>query len=678
VGDRGYRADGPVSGRGHAPVAWAPRRLLLTFYPLTYVALVLLLRREATSFSVSTWLDGAIAGLGAAAVCAAFAFHSVLLDAGGSTLSVATNLAYPIGDVLLLVMVVGGTAIMPGRTSVSWLMLAGGFAIVVAGDTSDLFSSSIGATHFGSLANAVGWPTYALLASMAVWLPKTPPEQLLERRPPGFVLPALASTAALVVLFVGSLRHVTGVSVGLALATLVAAGVRSGLTFGALRRLTEERQMQAVTDQLTGLLNRRALFHTLDVLLAENPEAGSAPKSLSFLFIDLNRFKEVNDSFGHAAGDDLLRQLGARLIGSLRSTDLFVRLGGDEFAVVLPDSDADYAVMVAQRLASRLEETFYIDGVRARIGASIGIAVAPRDATNAADLVRCADLAMYRAKLAGQDFAIFQSDLDGDGDKLLLAEELHVAIEQHELVLHYQPQADVSTGTIVSVEALLRWPHPRLGFVPPPAFLTLAEESDLMGPLTEMVLGDALAQCAAWRTAGESVTVSVNVSPTNLLDPDFIAMVKRALHRNGLPPQALVLEITETSAISDLDRSKAIIEELHNFGVIVSVDDFGAGFTSLAYLGSLAVGELKLDRSFITELATAVGGRDVALVQSTIELAHSLGLRVVAEGVEDVETLDLLRNLGCDLAQGYLISKPKPADRLDLRATNHLGVVSSA
>jgi diguanylate cyclase len=641
----------------------------LAFYPVTYAALVVRFRREVRKLSMSTWLDGAIAGVGAAAVCAAFAFHGVQLDAGGSGLSVATNLAYPIGDLLLLVMVVGGTVILPGRTTAPWLMLAGAFAINVIGDTFNLFSSSLGSTHIGTFVNAVAWPTYILVVSAAVWVPESPPERLVDRRASGFALPAIAAAAALAILFVGSMHHVGRVALALAAVTLLTAGIRSGITLLALRKLNEERHRQAITDQLTGLRNRRALFNLLDVLLPEEPEPDVPPRQLSFLFIDLNRFKEVNDSFGHAAGDELLRQLGTRLNGSLRSADLFVRLGGDEFAVVLPDSDADYAAMVAQRLASRLEETFLIDGVRARIGASIGIAVAPQDATNSADLLRCADHAMYRAKLAGQHFAIFQEDLDGDGDKLRLAEELRVAIEERQFVLHYQPQANLLTGDIVAVEALLRWPHPRLGFVPPPAFLPLAEESDLMGPLTKMVLEDATAQCAVWRAAGQIVTVSVNVSPTNLLEPGFTAMVKRALEANQLPPEALVLEVTETSAISDLDRSKAVIEEMRDFGVVVSVDDFGAGFTSLAYLGSLAVGELKLDRSFITELATASAGRDVALVQSTIELAHSLGLRVVAEGVEDVASLELLSSIGCDLAQGYLISKPQAAGDLDFEAS---------
>src|SRR5579875_3229185 len=642
----------------------------LAFYPVTYAALALLLRRELGVVGAATWLDGAIAGLGAAAVCAAFAFQGVAHAAGGSPLSVAVNLAYPIGDLLLLIMVVGGTAILPGRRSAPWLMLAAGFAAIVVGDTFNLFASSIGATHVGTLFNGLAWPTYIVLVSASVWLPERAAAPAAdpgaEPRTPGFLLPALAAGAAVAIPFVATVHHVGPAALALAAAALVAAGVRSGLTFGALRRLTEERHRQAVTDHLTGLRNRRALARLLGELLPTTSDPDVSARQLAFLFIDLSHFKEVNDSFGHSAGDELLRQLGARLQGSLRSADLLVRLGGDEFAVVLQDADADYGAMVAQRLAARLEEPFLVDGVRVRVGASIGIAVAPQDATTPSELLRCADHAMYRAKLAGQNFAIFNEDLDGDGDKLRLAEELRVAVEERHFELHYQPQVDLLTGEIVAVEALLRWPHPRLGFVPPPAFLPLAEESDLMGPLTELVLDEATRQCAAWRAAGHALTVSVNVSPTNLVDPRFTATVKRTLERNGLPPEGLVLEVTETSAISNLERSKAVIEEMRAFGVTVSVDDFGAGFTSLAYLGSLAVGELKLDRSFVTELATAAAGRDVAIVQSTLELAHSLGLRVVAEGGEDIASLELLRDLGCDLAQGYLISRPKPASELDL------------
>ena len=321
---------------------------------------------------------------------------------------------------------------------------------------------------------------------------------------------------------------------------------------------------------------------------------------------------------------------------------------------------------MAGRLTAQIEEPFTLDAVRVQIGASIGIAVLPDDAVDAADLVRCADLAMYRAKLEGKRFAIYQEDLDGAANRMQLVEELRDAIEQRQLELHYQPQVDLATGDINSVEALVRWIHPRLGYVPPLEFIALAEDAGLMGALTAVVLDEALFQCASWRSAGREMAVSVNISASDLLNPDFPDLVARLLAGYGLGPEVLVLEMTETTAIADFKRSQHAIQKLHDLGLVVSVDDFGAGFTSLAYLGSLAVKELKLDRSFISRLADSKQGRDLALVTATVELAHALGLRVVAEGVEDHECLRLLSGLRCDLVQGYVISKPKPADQLEL------------
>jgi EAL domain-containing protein (putative c-di-GMP-specific phosphodiesterase class I) len=265
---------------------------------------------------------------------------------------------------------------------------------------------------------------------------------------------------------------------------------------------------------------------------------------------------------------------------------------------------------------------------------------------------------MYRAKLKGEPFALYDRDFDDSENLLHLAEELRVAIEQGGLLLHYQPQLNVRTGETMASEALLRWSHPRLGVVPPLKFLPLAEQAGLMGALTRWVLEHALAQCAAWRANGSEIAVSVNIAPTNLLEAGFSGLVRDLLERHGLPGYAVVLEITETSIITDFERAKLVIEELSEFGVVVSVDDFGMGFTSLAHLSSLAVRELKLDRTFITSLDS----RDLQLVRSTIDLGHALGLRVVAEGVEDSKTLALLTELGCDIAQGYFIGMPEPAD----------------
>jgi EAL domain-containing protein (putative c-di-GMP-specific phosphodiesterase class I) len=273
---------------------------------------------------------------------------------------------------------------------------------------------------------------------------------------------------------------------------------------------------------------------------------------------------------------------------------------------------------------------------------------------------------MYRAKADGKRFAIYQEDLDGAANRVQLVEELRAAIEGRELQLHYQPQVNLITGEIGSVEALVRWTHPRLGFIPPLEFIALAEDAGLMGALTALVLDEALAQCARWRADGHEITVAVNISASDLLDPGFPEQVEELLGRYALAPGALVLEMTETTAIADFERSQRAIQKLHDLGLVVSVDDFGAGFTSLAYLGSLAVKELKLDRSFITRLAETRQGRDLALVSATVELAHALGLRVVAEGVEDDLCLGLLSGLRCDLVQGYVISKPKPADQIEL------------
>jgi diguanylate cyclase (GGDEF)-like protein len=638
----------------------------LGFFPLAYVGIVLFIRGEVRRLSSPSWLDSIIAALGAAAVCAAFAFHSVLHSAGGSVLTVATNLAYPVGDLLLLALVVGSVTMLAGRGRMPWLLLAAGMTVDAVGDTFNLFGSGVGSSHVGVIANGIAWPTGILLVSMAMWVPSGRSNPLALQKPPGFVLPGLAATLCLAILVAGSLSHPGPVAIGLATATLVMVGIRLSLSIRSMRALTQKRQHQSVTDHLTGLGNRRFLFGMLDAFFAE--ETGSAPRQLAFLYIDLNGFKEINDSFGHPAGDELLRKLGERFRGPLSGSDALVRLGGDEFAVVLLDADADDAAKVAQRLTASLDEPFVVDAVRMRISASIGIARASVDAADSEDLLACADLAMYRAKLAGEPFAPYEHDFDDNGNLLLLVDELRIALAEGGLLLHYQPQLDMRTGGVHSVEALLRWPHPRLGMIPPLKFLPLAERAGLMRGLTEWVLAEALAQCASWRVREGAAAVSVNVSATNLVDAGFTAMVQDLLDRHGLPSEALVLEITETSIITEFDRATVVVEDLRNLGIVVSIDDFGTGFTSLAYLSGLPAGELKLDRTFITHLTSGERDRDLQLVRSTIELGHALGMRVVAEGIEDQGTLDLLRGLKCDVAQGYFIGRPEHAENIAFAA----------
>jgi diguanylate cyclase (GGDEF)-like protein len=650
----------------------------LLFYPTAYVGLVLILRREAGELVPATWLDGITAGLGAAAVCAAFLFSSVAssfvhTQLAHSPLGIAVNLAYPVGDLLLLALVIGATATFPGRPKLQWLVLAVACGVVVIGDSFNLVQLGHHDTTVANIANSVAWPTAILLISASMWLRPGPTDILVTKRTPGFLLPGLGSFCGLAILFFGTMHHVSPVALGLASATLITASVRAGLSVRRLRALTDERQRQSVTDHLTGLGNRRQLFNLLDAYFTDRRDPATPDTPIAFLFVDLDHFKEINDSFGHSAGDSLLRQLGPRLKGALRSTDVLVRVGGDELGVIITGGDAGYAVSVAERLLDRLTAPFHLDAVSVRISASIGIAVAPRDADDSAGLMRCADLAMYRAKLSGAPFEMYDAEIDDEGNRLRLVDELRVAVESGEFALHYQPQLNLRTRTVSTVEALLRWPHPRLGLVPPLDFLPLAEEAGLMRALTTIVLDQALTQCAAWRASGHDLTVSVNISITNLLDAEFIDLVRDQLLIHEVPASFLILEITETTIVRDFERCKSVIAQLRGLGIGISVDDFGAGFTSLAYLGNLAVSELKLDRSFITGLGTGQA-TDAALVRATIDLGHALGLRVVAEGIEDSATLNVLTGMGCDLAQGFFIGRPVPADQL----TDRPGFGSSA
>ena len=639
----------------------------LAFYPLAYVAIVLFMKRQSRKITATNWLDGAIAGFGAAAACAAFAFHSVFQSPGSSSAGTVVNLAYPIGDALLLGLIAGGFAVLSGRRKLPWILLATGLAINVVGDASNVLPSSLGATAFGEFANAVAWPIAIVLMSMAVWIRPAPVNPLIPERRAGFLLPCLAAATALGILFAGSFYSIGRVAIALATVTLLAVGIRLIVSVRGVESLSQERHRQSVTDELTGLWNRRYLFRVLDAFFTDG-DTEDAERSLAFLFVDLDHFKEINDSFGHPAGDELLRQLGDRLQSSLRDNDLLVRLGGDEFAVVLIDGDANYAASVADRLTASLEQPFMLDVVSATIGASIGIAVAPTDATDSARLVWCADVAMYRAKLGKVPYALFELNLDEEHDQMRLMEELQAAIGEGQLVLHYQPQLDLRSGEMLAVEALIRWSHPRLGMLPPDSFVPMAEEAGLMLPITTWVIETAIRQCAEWTASGRQLTVAVNVSPRNLMEPGFVEAVRERLRRQDLPAEMLVIEITETNVIAEFEATRHVIEDLRDLGVVVSIDDFGAGVTSLAYLSNLPVRELKLDRSFIAGIAGGNRERELDLVRSTIELGHSMGLRIVAEGIEDTDTLELLAELGCDLAQGFCISRPKLASDLTLRS----------
>jgi diguanylate cyclase (GGDEF)-like protein len=433
--------------------------------------------------------------------------------------------------------------------------------------------------------------------------------------------------------------------------------------FPILRRVTRrlrghlhEIEHQALHDGLTGLPNR-------DLFRTRVEEALTAAKQrrtgVAVLLLDLDRFKEINDTLGHQSGDLLLQSLAARLATLIRATDTVARLGGDEFAVVSPGAgDADSAFALAERIRSGLEEPFSLGGLTLEIEASIGIALSPQHGEDVEALIRHADVAMYVGKKRHRPMLYSAHDDHYSPDRLALVGELRRAIAEGELVVHYQPRIDMSSGDVQAVEALVRWEHPERGLLGPGEFLPLAEHTGLIRPLTHYVLGVALADCAAWARAGLPASVSVNLSARDLLDLDLADEVERLLARHGVAPTALELEITENTILTDPERVRGTLARLRNLGVVLAIDDFGTGFSSLGQLKRLPVDVLKIDKSFVLNMEH--DENDDVIVRSTIELGHNLGLRVVAEGVETGETWERLAELGCDTAQGFHVSRPLP------------------
>ena len=448
------------------------------------------------------------------------------------------------------------------------------------------------------------------------------------------------------------------------LALAVLYGVLFRIVAGAskaLRHQAEVNEHQALHDSLTDLPNR-TLFHDRVHQALTSGRRDHVPAAV--MIMDLDRFKEVNDTLGHASGDELLKQVGLRLSESLRDSDTVARLGGDEFGVLLPKVvDAEAAVSVARKLRTTLEEPFTIHGLALQMEASIGIALYPDHGDDVQSLLQRADVAMYVAKEHPAGCEVYTRERDGySPDRLTLLTELRRAIDGGELVLHYQPKADLRTGEIQGVEALVRWQHPERGMIPPDEFIPPAQKTGVIGPLTMFVLDEALRQCRTWSLQGLELCVAVNLSTRNLLDLHLPEAVGELLARWEVPARLLELEITESTIMLDPVRATTTLERLSEIGLKLSIDDFGTGYSSLAYLKRLPVDELKIDKSFI--LGMDESENDEVIVRSTIDLGRNLGLRVVAEGVESPQAWSRLAQLGCDIAQGYFLSRPVPAEQL--------------
>jgi diguanylate cyclase (GGDEF)-like protein len=646
-----------IEGSSKPPSPSLSDAAYLLFYVGAYAMIVLLVRDHVRTFHAGVWLDGAIGALAVAAVGAALVLEPVIHTTHGSFASVATNLAYPLGDLFLIALVIGVFALSGWRPGRTWLLIGLGFAMLAIADSIYLFRVADNSYTGGTFLDAM-WPAGLVLLSYAAWARPRERREVRFEGLPVLVVPCVFALTALFLLIRANFVHLDVIPESLAAAAMLAAGARFVYTFNDVRNLSEVRERQARTDDLTGLPNRRHFYATLNDAVEGCRSRGA---SFALLMIDLNHFKELNDTLGHQVGDQLLQQVGPRMQSVVRETTI-ARLGGDEFGVIIRDADA--AVLAAERIHDALRRPFDLEGLSVSTQASIGIAVFPRDAQTGDNLLQRADVAMYQAKDARSRYAIYSSKTDRNSrERLALVAELKDAIAQGQLVVHYQPQVDLHTDTIRGVEALVRWQHPERGLIGPDSFVAIAEQTGVMRELTASVLEQALRQHRAWLDEGRELTMAVNVSATDFVDTGFLLRLREQLERWRTPAGTLRLEITESVLITEGSRVRSALDLLSGLGVHLSLDDFGTGYSPLSYLRELPVDEIKIDCSFVWAMMT---DKDTAaIVAAIIALARRLGVEVVAEGIETPEQLELLRSLHCPVAQGYYFSRPLPAEGLE-------------
>lgn len=633
------------------PIPSGADLLWLGFYLGAATGFVALVRRSTPRFVASMWLDGLVGALGGGAVLLAVVLQPVLDASGSGAATVVTNLSYPVADLGLLSLVVAVVTLSGGRPARQWIALGFGLGLFVVADTLYLLQTASGTYADGRALDSL-WALAALAIGGSAWLP----ESDREFQPDGWgivVVPTAFGAIAIGVLVYGSVAELPTAAAVLAAGALVCAGARALMTFHGTQQLAQARR-DAVTDELTGLPNRRGL----QAILRDQRRAPSAPRAL--LLLALEEHEEVRNTLGGAAGDLLLCGVAERLADGLPENGVLTRHGDDEFAVMLPVADRAAALQAAGRLHALLLDPVMVDGIALDGSVRVGVALLSDHGIDPERLLRRADVALREGRARAQACSVYDPDRDVHAKRhLALAGELRDAIARDELEVHYQPVADLHTGAVVGTEALVRWRHPDRGLLMPDHFLPVAEQSGLMRPLGRAVLAEAVARTARWHQMGLALHVAVNLAPQDLVDLELPAYVRWVLERHDLAPGWLRVELTEQTLVTDPEKTAAVLAGLGELGVVRSLDDFGTGFSSMTYLQRLHVDEIKVDRSFVAAM-----GRDPAsttIVRSVVELGRSLGLRTVAEGVESAAHRDQLAALGCDEYQGYLLSRPLPA-----------------
>ena len=620
---------------------------------LLLVGLVLAVRQRMRGVRVNVLIDGlagALAGLCAAAL--------VLTPLAGrlwdGSWQSGVALGRPLLTSALSAAAVGALSLLGTDHLTRFGTWAAGTTLLAGGD---IFAAAVPAPPVW--AGALPLVALALVAAGAHV--STAEQELRLPGPRSLGVPATAATVGVATLVVAPPWTVSPVPSALALVTLAVSTVRFVRVFLQLRELAAIRE-QALTDELTGIANRRALYLHLDGLLQPAGATDAGGPEFAVALIDLDHFKEVNDTLGHATGDALLKGVVGRFAAALEELEtphLLARLGGDEFAVVLHEATTrNAALIVGEALAESLSEPLELPDTSLHAQASIGLAASPLHGRTRGELLFAADAAMYAAKTSGDSVRFHAPKIDEKTQQLGVAEDLYQALERHELFVEYQPIRTVG-GELVAVEALVRWQHPERGRLEPGEFLEAAERYRLTGAIAERVLDLALRDLACWRAEGVPLTLTVNVSTAELRDEAVVSTVANALLAHRLPAKVLTLDIGEAGLAADLDRVKDVVTALHELGVRLALDDYGTGGTSLTALMGLPLHSIKIDRRFVRD--AAINARLGGIVRATVDLTHSLGLRVVAEGVEDRGALDLLRQLGCDLVQGWHVGRPTDA-----------------